>query len=86
MLKGILAVGMANIARTDARAQSLKVTAQKEYAQALTCTNAAISSPTHATDDTTLTAILCLSLFEVRISYYFILFLLSFEADSRSRF
>jgi hypothetical protein len=68
MMKGILAVGMANLARVGARSQSLRVEAQSEYYKALKFTNAAISHPTQATDDSTLTAILCMSLFEVRFS------------------
>jgi hypothetical protein len=65
MMKGILAVGMANLSRTGARSKSMKINAQQEYYKALKFTNAAISHPTQATDDATLTAILCMSLFEV---------------------
>lgn len=66
MMKGILAVGMANLSRTGARSQSMKLEAQQEYQKALKFTNMAISHPKQATDDATLTAILCMSLFEVR--------------------
>uniref|UniRef100_A0A093XAK9 Transcriptional regulatory protein moc3 n=1 Tax=Talaromyces marneffei PM1 TaxID=1077442 RepID=A0A093XAK9_TALMA len=68
MMKGILAVGMANLSRTGARSQSMKIEAQQEYYKALKFTNAAISHPTQATDDATLTAILCMSLFEILTS------------------
>ncbi|EED21352.1 C6 finger domain protein, putative [Talaromyces stipitatus ATCC 10500] len=68
MMKGILSVGMANLSRIGAQSPSMKITAQEEYYKALKCTNAAISHPTQATDDATLTAILCLSLFEILTS------------------
>lgn len=68
MMKGIVSVGMANLSRLGAHSESMKLVAQQEYYNALKCTNAAISHPTHATDDATLTAILCMSLFEVCIS------------------
>lgn len=70
MMKGILAVGMANLSRTGARSQSMKIEAQQEYQEALRFTNMAISHPKQATDDATLTAILCMSLFEVRASFF----------------
>lgn len=74
MMKGILAVGMANLSRTGARSQSMRIEAQQEYQKALKFTNMAISHPKQATDDATLTAILCMSLFEVSSSpSYFIL-------------
>lgn len=69
MMKGILAVGLANLSRTGARSQSMNIEAQQEYQKALKYTNMAISHPKQATDDATLTAILCMSLFEVRPSY-----------------
>lgn len=68
MMKGILAVGLANLSRTGARSQSMNIEAQQEYQKALKYTNMAISHPKQATDDATLTAILCMSLFEVRPS------------------
>lgn len=68
MMKAIMSVGMANISRIGYPSQSLQLTAQREYAEALKWTNVAISHPTQAKDDATLTAILCLSLFEILTS------------------
>ncbi|OKL64682.1 hypothetical protein UA08_01053 [Talaromyces atroroseus] len=65
MMKGIVSVGMANISRRGPSSQSLKLRAQREYSNALKLTNAAISHPEQATDDATLTAVLCMSLFEI---------------------
>lgn len=70
MMKGILAVGMANLSRTGARSQSMRIEAQQEYQKALKFTNMAISHPKQAMEDATLTAILCMSLFEVGSSSY----------------
>jgi Fungal specific transcription factor domain len=81
MMKGIVSLGMANLSRMGAPSQSLKMLAQREYSSTLKLTNAAISHPKHATDDATLTAILCMSLFEVCIVYISFLHLYSDSSD-----
>ncbi|KAH8699043.1 putative C6 finger domain protein [Talaromyces proteolyticus] len=64
MMNAIASVGMANLSSIQG-SHSLRVSAWREYAEALKWTNAAISDRTQVTEDTTLAAILCLSLFEI---------------------
>ncbi|RAK95514.1 Zn(II)2Cys6 transcription factor domain-containing protein [Aspergillus ibericus CBS 121593] len=64
MMAGIASVGLANLASLR-RSPSLRLSARCEYATALQLTNAALCDPALAIADTTLTAIVCLSLFEI---------------------
>ncbi|CRG88772.1 hypothetical protein PISL3812_05806 [Talaromyces islandicus] len=64
LTNAITSVGMANISSIQ-RSQPLRMAAWREYAEALKWTNAAISDRGQATEDATLAAILCLSMFEV---------------------
>lgn len=70
MMRAVASVGMANLSRLGSVSEPLKMSAQREYANALQLTNAAISHSSQATDDATLAAILCLSLFEVCIVWF----------------
>jgi hypothetical protein len=64
MINAIVSAGMASLSNLRG-SQSMRLTACREYSKALKWTNAAISDRKQATEDTTLAAILCLSLFEV---------------------
>ncbi|OOF98035.1 hypothetical protein ASPCADRAFT_141883 [Aspergillus carbonarius ITEM 5010] len=64
MMAGIASVGLANLASLH-RSPSLRLSARREYATALQLTNAALCDPVLVRADTTLTAIVCLSLFEI---------------------
>lgn len=64
LTNAVASVGMANISSIQ-RSQPLRMAAWREYSKALKWINAAISDPVQATEDATLAAILCLSLFEV---------------------
>lgn len=64
MMDAMVSVGMASLSNLRG-SQSMRLTACREYSKALKWTNAAISDRKQATEDTTLAAILCLSLFEV---------------------
>jgi hypothetical protein len=66
LMTSITSVGVANLS-TLRNSNSMRVAARHEYANALKWTNAALSDPVQAKEDTTLTAIICLSLFEVGI-------------------
>jgi hypothetical protein len=64
MMNAMISSGMASMSSLRA-SQSLRMSAFREYSKALKWTNAALSDRKQATEDTTLAAILCLSLFEV---------------------
>ncbi|PYI03715.1 hypothetical protein BO78DRAFT_421328 [Aspergillus sclerotiicarbonarius CBS 121057] len=64
MMAGIASVGLANLANLR-RSPSLRLSARREYATALQLTNTALCDPALVRADTTLTAIVCLSLFEI---------------------
>ncbi|EHA20644.1 hypothetical protein ASPNIDRAFT_190765 [Aspergillus niger ATCC 1015] len=64
MMASIASVGLANLASMQ-RSSSMRLSARHEYTTALQLTNAALCDPNLVTADTTLTAIVCLSLFEV---------------------
>ncbi|PWY85982.1 hypothetical protein BO70DRAFT_312204 [Aspergillus heteromorphus CBS 117.55] len=64
MMAGIASVGLANLASLQ-KSPSLRLSARREYATALQLTNAALRDPVMVKEDTTLTAIVCLSLFEI---------------------
>ncbi|PYH92854.1 hypothetical protein BO71DRAFT_12380 [Aspergillus ellipticus CBS 707.79] len=64
MMAGIASVGLANLASRN-QAPSLRLSARREYATAIQLTNAALRDPATVKEDTTLTAIVCLSLFEI---------------------
>lgn len=65
MLASIAAVGMAALAGIK-NSPPLRLAARSEYVQALRYTNAALSDPTQATSDATLTSVSLLAIFEVR--------------------
>lgn len=58
-------VGMANLSSVQ-NSKSMQVAARREYANALERINKALSDRVQAKEDTTLMAIICLSLYEVR--------------------
>ncbi|KAL1963579.1 hypothetical protein VTN77DRAFT_8024 [Rasamsonia byssochlamydoides] len=64
LMASIASVGMANLASLQ-NSPSLRLSARREYVAALKLTNAALCDPVQAKEDTTLTAIICLSLFEI---------------------
>ncbi|GLA82229.1 hypothetical protein AtubIFM56815_006411 [Aspergillus tubingensis] len=64
MMASIASVGLANLASMQ-RSSSMRLSARREYTKALQLTNSALSDPELVTADTTLTAIVCLSLFEI---------------------
>lgn len=64
MLASIAAVGMAALAGIK-NSPPLRLAARSEYVQALRYTNAALSDPTQATSDATLTSVSLLAIFEV---------------------
>jgi len=64
MMNAMVSAGMASLSNLRG-SLSMRIAACREYSRALKWTNAAISDPKQATEDTTLAAILCLSLFEV---------------------
>ncbi|CAK38673.1 transcriptional regulator family: Fungal Specific TF [Aspergillus niger] len=64
MMASIASVGLANLASMQ-RSSSMRLSARHEYTTALQLTNAALCDPNLVTADTTLTAIVCLSLFEI---------------------
>ncbi|GLB03077.1 hypothetical protein AtubIFM57258_007651 [Aspergillus tubingensis] len=63
-MASIASVGLANLASMQ-RSSSMRLSARREYTKALQLTNSALSDPELVTADTTLTAIVCLSLFEI---------------------
>jgi hypothetical protein len=63
-MAGLTAVGLANLSSLRS-SRKMRVAARHEYANALKWMNAALSDPIQATEDSTLTGIICLSLFEV---------------------
>lgn len=71
MIKAMISAGMASLSNLHG-SQPMRIAACREYSQALQWTNRAISDRKQATEDTTLGAILCLTLFEVRISNRFL--------------
>ncbi|KAL1980549.1 hypothetical protein VTN96DRAFT_3994 [Rasamsonia emersonii] len=64
LMASIISVGMANLASLQ-NSKSLRLSARSEYATALKLINAALCDPVQAKEDTTLTAIICMSLFEL---------------------
>lgn len=66
LISGLTSVGMANLSSLRS-SRTMRVAARHEYANALKLVNEALSDPIQATEDSTLTAIICLSLFEVRM-------------------
>ncbi|CRG89436.1 hypothetical protein PISL3812_06472 [Talaromyces islandicus] len=64
MMNAMVSSGMASISSLQG-SQSMRMSAFREYSKTLKWINAAISDRKQATEDTTLAAILCLSLFEV---------------------
>lgn len=65
---GAAAVGLSHLANL-CKAPSLRLSAGKEYTKALNLTNAALCDPVQVKEDTTIRAVVCLSLFEVSICY-----------------
>lgn len=64
LMASITSVGMANLASLQ-NSKSLRLSARREYVTALKLINAALCDPVQAKKDTALTAIICMSLFEV---------------------
>jgi hypothetical protein len=64
LMAGLTSVGLANLSSLQS-SRKMRVAARHEYANALKWMNAALSDPIQATEDSTLTGIICLSLFEV---------------------
>ncbi|GKZ25247.1 hypothetical protein AbraIFM66951_003487 [Aspergillus brasiliensis] len=64
MMASIASVGLVNLASIQ-KSSSMRLSARREYTRALQLTNAALCDPDLVTADSTLTAIVCLSLFEI---------------------
>ncbi|RAL16045.1 Zn(II)2Cys6 transcription factor [Aspergillus homomorphus CBS 101889] len=64
MMTGIASVGLANLANLH-KSQSFQLTSRREYTTALQLTNAALHDVAAVKEDTTLTAVACLSLYEI---------------------
>ncbi|RAH51462.1 Zn(II)2Cys6 transcription factor [Aspergillus brunneoviolaceus CBS 621.78] len=64
MMTGIASVGLANLANLH-NSRPFRISSRSEYTTALQLTNAALCDPVAVKEDTTLTAVACLSLYEI---------------------